>query len=126
MDRQSRTFSNFFPSISFGTQIGKTAWQLVYSAKTRRPSYSQLSNNVSYVNRFSRQTGNPLLTHQTDHELSLTGVWTYIQMMVEYKDSRNAIIYWAEQLPEDESIMLVNYKNGRKSRNAIKNADNTK
>lgn len=31
--------------------------------------------------------------------------------MVEYKDSRNAIIYWAEQLPEDESIMLVNYKN---------------
>lgn len=111
MDRQSRTFSNFFPSISFGTQIGKTAWQLVYSAKTRRPSYSQLSNNVSYVNRFSRQTGNPLLTHQTDHELSLTGVWKYIQMMVEYKDSRNAIIYWAEQLPEDESIMLVNYKN---------------
>ncbi len=111
MDRQSRTFSNFFPSLSFGTQIGKTAWQLAYSAKTRRPFYSQLSNNVSYVNRFSRQTGNPLLTHQTDHELSLTGVWKYIQMMVEYKDSRNAIIYWAEQLPEDESIMLVNYKN---------------
>lgn len=95
MDRQSRTFSNFFPSLSFGMQIGKTAWQLAYSAKTRRPFYSQLSNNVSYVNRFSRQTGNPLLTHQTDHELSLTGVWKYIQMMVEYKDSRNAIIYYA-------------------------------
>lgn len=111
MDGQSRTFSNFFPSISFGTQIGKTAWQLAYSAKTLRPSYAQLSNNVSYVNRFSRQAGNPLLTHQTDHELSLTGAWKFIQMMVEYKDSRNAIIYWAEQLPENESVMLINYKN---------------
>lgn len=111
MDEQSRTFSNFFPSLSFGTQIGKTAWQLAYSARTRRPSYSQLSNNVSYVNRFSRQTGNPLLTHQTDHEFSLTGVWKSIQMMVAYKDSRNAIIYWAEQLPKNESVMLINYKN---------------
>lgn len=108
---QSRTFSNFFPSLSFSTQIGKTAWQIAYSAKTRRPSYAQTSNNVSYVNRFSRQTGNPLLTHQTDHEISLTGIWKFIQAMVEYKDSHNAIIYWAEQLPEDERVMLINYKN---------------
>lgn len=108
---QSRNFRNFFPSLSFGTQLGHTALQLSYAAKTKRPSYSQLSNNISYGNRFTHQTGNPLLTHQTDHTLTLSGAWSFLQMMLEYKDSRNAIIYWAEQMPENEAITLIKYKN---------------
>lgn len=108
---QSRNSYNFFPNFSFSTQIGRTAWQLAYSAKTKRPSYSQLNNNISYGNRFTRQTGNPLLTHQTDHVVSLTGAWSILQMMLQYKDSRNAIIYWAEQMPENEAITLIKYKN---------------
>ena len=31
--------------------------------------------------------------------------------MVNYKDSRNAIIYWAEQIPEDEAITMISRKN---------------
>ena len=56
---QSRSFRNLFPTISYGAKIGKVMAQLSYSVKTSRPSYSQLSNNVSYMNRFTRQTGNP-------------------------------------------------------------------
>ena len=82
-----------------------------YSVKTSRPSYSQLSNNVSYMNRFTRQTGNPYLDNETNHRVELSGVWKFIQFMVNYKDSRNAIIYWAEQIPGNEAITMISRKN---------------
>lgn len=90
---QSRSFRNLFPTISYGAKIGKVMAQLSYSVKTSRPSYSQLSNNVSYMNRFTRQTGNPYLDNETNHRVELSGVWKFIQFMVNYKDSRNAVIY---------------------------------
>lgn len=108
---QSRSFRNLFPTISYGAKIGKVMAQLSYSVKTSRPSYSQLSNNVSYMNRFTRQTGNPYLDNETNHRVELSGVWKFIQFMVNYKDSRNAIIYWAEQNPEDEAITMISRKN---------------
>lgn len=108
---QSRSFRNFFPTFSYGTKIGKVMAQLSYSVKTKRPSYYQLSNNVSYMNRFTRQVGNPHLNNETNHTLELSGVWKFIQFMINYKDSRNSIIYWAEQIPEYEAITLVSHKN---------------
>lgn len=108
---QSRSFRNLFPTISYGAKIGKVMAQLSYSVKTSRPSYSQLSNNVSYMNRFTRQTGNPYLDNETNHRLELSGVWKFVQFMVNYKDSRNAIIYWAEQILENEAITMVSRKN---------------
>lgn len=108
---QSRSFRNLFPAISYGAKIGKVMTQLSYSVKTSRPSYSQLSNNVSYMNRFTRQTGNPYLDNETNHRVELSGVWKFIQFMVNYKDSRNAIIYWAEQIPENEAITMISRKN---------------
>lgn len=108
---QSRSFRNLFPTISYGAKIGKVMAQLSYSVKTSRPSYSQLSNNVSYMNRFTRQTGNPYLDNETNHSVELSGVWKFIQFMVNYKDSRNAIIYWAEQIPGNEAITMISRKN---------------
>lgn len=108
---QSRSFRNLFPTISYGAKIGKVMAQLSYSVKTSRPSYSQLSNNVSYMNRFTRQTGNPYLDNETNHRVELSGVWKFIQFMVNYKDSRNAIIYWAEQIPGNEAITMISRKN---------------
>lgn len=108
---QSRSFRNFFPSVSYSTKIGRVMAQLSYSVKTNRPSYSQLSNNVTYSNRFTRQTGNPYLDNETNHTVELSGVWKFFQFMVNYKDSRNAIIYWAEQAPENEAITITSRKN---------------
>ena len=108
---QSRSFRNLFPIISYGAKIGKVMAQLSYSVKTSRPSYSQLSNNVSYMNRFTRQTGNPYLDNETNHRVELSGVWKFIHFMVNYKDSRNAIIYWAEQIPGNEAITMISRKN---------------
>ncbi|MCW4075402.1 TonB-dependent receptor domain-containing protein [Segatella copri] len=114
---QSRSFRNLFPTISYGAKIGKVMAQLSYSVKTSRPSYSQLSNNVSYMNRFTRQTGNPYLDNETNHRVELSGVWKFIQFMVNYRDSRNAIIYWAEQIPGNEAITMISRKNVKSLKN---------
>lgn len=52
-----------------------------------------------------------IVDNETNHRVELSGVWKFIQFMVNYKDSRNAIIYWAEQISEDEAITMISRKN---------------
>lgn len=111
MDGQSRSFGNFFPSISLGSEIGKVQLQLSYSAKTRRPSYQQLSNNVTYANRFTLQSGNPRLKHEIIHNVSLMGAWQFMQFSLDYTDRRDAIIYWGEQVEDNPATTLISFKN---------------
>lgn len=108
---QSRSFSNLFPSISAATEIGDLQMQLSYAAKTRRPSYRQLSNNVSYGNRFLMQSGNPLLQHEYIHEISLGAMWKFIQLGVSYRDRRHAIVFWSEQDNHNSSVSRITYTN---------------
>lgn len=111
IDAQSRSFGNWFPSLGLGTRLGKVQLQLAYSAKTKRPSYRQLSNNVSYGNRFLLQSGNPLLRHEYIHGLSLSGVWKFMQIGINYADRRHAIIYWSEGQSGNSSVSRITYKN---------------
>ena len=53
MDEQSRMYGNWFPNLSFSRKLGSVRAQLSYTAKTQRPTYSQLSNNVTYVDLVS-------------------------------------------------------------------------
>ncbi len=108
---QSRTYHNVFPYLSLGTRLGNVMTQLSYSVKTERPTYEQLSNNVTYLNRFTLQTGNPLLKNALTHTVEWSGMWRILQFMVNYKDSRNAIIYWADQSESNEAVTVVNHKN---------------
>lgn len=107
----SRTYNQWFPSFSFATQIKKVNLQLAYSAKTRRPSYNQLGNNVSYVNRFTRQSGNPTLKPTTLHDLSLVTNWKILTLVANYTETHNQIMYWNEQDPNDENITTLRYRN---------------
>lgn len=111
LDEQSRSFGNLFPTLSVGTRIGKTQLHLGYSAKVRRPTYQQLSNNVTYGNRFLLQSGNPFLRHEYIHDLSLTGVWKFLQFAISYNDRRDAVIYWAEQQAENTAVTRVTQTN---------------
>lgn len=107
---QSRSYGNLYPSISFGTQLGKVQTQIAYSAKTTRPTYRQLSNDVFYGNRYTFQRGNPLLDNSTIHNISLQGMWKFIQFSISYSDERGRIIHWTEQI-DNSNVVLVTYKN---------------
>lgn len=110
VEGQSRSYSNLYPSFSFGTQIGKVMAQIGYSAKTTRPTYRQLSNDVFYANRYSMQRGNPLLDNSIIHNISVQGVWKYLQFSLDYSDERGRIIHWMEQI-DNSNVTLVTYKN---------------
>lgn len=107
---QSRSYGNIYPSASLGTRLGKVMAQLSYSAKTTRPTYRQLSNDVFYGNRYTLQRGNPLLENSTVHTISFQGVWKFLQFSLSYSDERDAIIHWMEQMNQS-TVTMVTYKN---------------
>ena len=110
VEEQSRSYSNLYPSLSFRTKIGKVMAQIAYSAKTTRPTYRQLSNDVFYVNRYGMQRGNPLLDNSIIHNISFQGMWKFLQFSINYSDERGQIIHWMEQI-DNSNVTLVTYKN---------------
>ena len=115
IDGQSRTFDNFFPNISFSTQLGKVQTQLSYTAKTQRPTYSELSNNVFYSDRFTLQKGNPTLRPTIIHDLTLSGAWRFLQMSLSYSQTKDWILNWGELVNEDASLTMLSKRNWDKS-----------
>lgn len=108
---QSRVYDNVFPNASVSGQIGKVQFQVGYAAKTQRPNYSQLRNNITYVNRFTWQTGNPLLKPSVTHDVTAVGVWRFFQAMVSYKMVQDYILYWGTQVENQSATTLINYVN---------------
>lgn len=111
VSEQSRNFGNFFPNISLSNSIKDFQLGLSYTVKTKRPNYQQLSNNVIYANRFTYQSGNPLLEHETIHSMGVMGVWKFMQLTLDYNDRRNAIIYSGKQLEHNSAITLIAFQN---------------
>ena len=107
----SRTYSQWFPSLTFATKIKEVGLQLSYSAKTSRPSYRQLGTNVEYMNRFTRQSGNPTLKPATLHNISLVSNWDIFTFVANYTQTHNKIMYWNEQESTDENITNLRYRN---------------
>lgn len=108
---QSRVYDNFFPNASLNAQLGKVQLQVSYAAKTQRPNYSQLRNNITYANRFTWQTGNPLLKPSITHDVTAVGVWRFLQAMVSYKMVQDYILYWGTQVENQSATTLINYVN---------------
>ena len=106
----SRTYSQWFPSLTFATKIKEVGLQLSYSAKTSRPSYRQLGTNVEYMNRFTRQSGNPTLKPETLHNITLVSSWSWLTFVANYTQTHNKIMYWNEQESTDENITNLRYR----------------
>lgn len=111
IEEQSRKYDRWFPNISYANALGNVQLQLSYNVKTVRPSYWQLGSNTLYGNRFTLQTGNPFLRPSIIHDASLSGAWKFMQLMVSYKQEKDIIIQWAEQLEENPAVTLLSTKN---------------
>jgi len=94
---KSRSYNQWFPNLSYGMQVNDFQAQLSFSGKTSRPSYRQLSNDMTYGNRFTWQTGNPLLKAEYVYDASLYAVWKWVMLYVDYQDTKDAIFYSAER-----------------------------
>ena len=104
---QSRVYDNFFPNASLTALLGPVQAQLSYAVKTQRPSYHQLRNSVTYIDRYSLDKGNPTLRQQITHNLSLSGAWQFLQLSASYSLLKDAFVQWGTAQPENPDAMML-------------------
>ena len=90
---QSHKFDNFYPSASISAMAGNFQFQLSYATKTTRPSYSLMSNSVTYIDRYSITKGNPYLLPEINHDVSFAAVWKYLQFAASYQLTQRAHVH---------------------------------
>ena len=110
-DDQSRTYNDFFPSVSLSTSVKNVQLSFSYAKRTRRPSYWQLSSDVIYENRLNLQTGNPYLKPVKYHNVNVMIRWMWIYLNTNFSHCVDPILYTAESLENDSKVNLVTYKN---------------
>ena len=106
----SRSYDNWFPTVSYANVFGPVQLMLNYSAKTRRPNYSMLSGAIRYNSRYIWQSGNAQLQPQISHNIGLTAVYKWITFMVNYSRTDDSIMMWSAPY-NDEGVVLVKPRN---------------
>ena len=110
-DDQSRTYNDFFPSVSLSTSVKKVQLSFSYAKRIRRPSYWQLSSDVIYENRLNMQTGNPYLKPVKYHNINTMAMWKWLYLNVNFSHCVDPILYTAGSLENDSKVNLVTHKN---------------
>lgn len=105
-----RVHDNWFPSFSISTKAGPVGLNLSYSGKTIRPNYSYLSNAVTYDNKFTYQTGDPLLKNEIQRTLSLNANWKVLTFSSNYERVDNGI-YQKGYPYNDDGVAMIKYSN---------------
>lgn len=108
---QSRKYSRLYPSFDFSFPISKANFTLSYTAKTKRPVYSQLSSAIQYDDRFTYETGNPYLTSEMIHDISLAGVWKWIFFSLGWQYDKDAIISVIKPYEPGSPVSMMSYGN---------------
>lgn len=70
MAEQSKTYGEWFPSLSLSMPIGNVQMQLSYAADINRPNYWVLRSGVQYSNHYTYETGNPFLVSEISRNTS--------------------------------------------------------
>ena len=102
-----RSFDNVFPSASFSTLLGKVRASLSYASYTSRPQYWQLSNAMSYHNRYVFQQGNATLKPSTQHNVSLTTMFGMFTVGANYAYTKDLVCNWSEQYNDEGTIRIT-------------------
>ena len=110
----TRNYSNWFPMLSWATVIdpnnAKVQLMVNYSAKTLRPNYAYLSSAVRYNSRYIWQSGNAQLQPELRHNVSVTALWKFISLVINYSRVEDAIMTWSSPVG-DEGVVLVQPRN---------------
>lgn len=112
VDEQSKNFSNLFPTISIATPINHLNLQLAYRTDIARPSYWDLRSSMLLINKYTYETGNPLLNPKFTHNLTLGTTYRWLQLSVGYNRVENDILNVTSLYDENNpTIMLMSLAN---------------
>ena len=105
-----KVYDNWFPSFSFATMAGPVGISLSFTGKTKRPDFSRLTNEISYINRYDYQSGNPFLLSEKHLNGALNANWNWLTLSTVYSRVDNAFIQWATPY-NDEGVVLIKSAN---------------
>ena len=108
---QSRKYHHLFPSLGLMARAGQVQLMANYAAKIKRPYYHELSSSVTYANRFTWESGNPLLKPSIRHEASLMAMYRWVNVMLQYKHTDDIIVYVGREVPGRESVTWLYHEN---------------
>lgn len=110
-DDLSYNNNNWFPNVQLGYSHGDFEMSLGYSSKISRPTYSQLSNNVTYDTRYIYEGGNPYLKSTIEHILDASISYSWLNLSIEYEHDSNPIYNWFEWYDYDRNIIKLTSAN---------------
>lgn len=105
-----RKQDNWFPSFSFSTKAGPVSMNLSYTGKTIRPQFNQLSNEITYDNRYAYQSGDPTMKNEIHRTLALNASWQWVNVSAAYENVKNCFAQWASPY-NDEGVVMLSYIN---------------
>ncbi len=111
MAEQSRNYHHFFPSVGLMARAGNVQLMLNYAMKIKRPGYWRLRGSVTYANRFTWDSGNPLLKPTINNEVSFMAMYKWVNLMLAYKHDRDVIVNVAHEIPGSEATTLMTNEN---------------
>ena len=110
---QSKSYGNWFPSLSLSMPVGKVQMQLSYATDIDRPSYNYLRSGIQYDNRYTYETGNPFLVSETSKNLNYELAYKWLTFDMTYSHTSHTMMSNMETYKDNPAIGLLKPVNGK-------------
>ena len=117
MAEQSKTYGEWFPSLSLSMPIGNVQMQLSYAADINRPNYWVLRSDVQYSNHYTYETGNPFLVSEISRNTSYDLAYKWLTFNLTYEHVSDPIYQTVEMYKDNTTIGLMRMINGKSYNN---------
>ena len=117
MAEQSKTYGEWFPSLSLSMPIGNIQMQLSYAADIDRPNYWVLRSGVQYSNHYTYETGNPFLVSEISRNISYDLAYKWLTFNLTYEHVTDPIYQTVEMYKDNTTIGLMRMINGKSYNN---------
>ena len=117
MVEQSKTYGEWFPSLSLSMPIGNVQMQLSYAADINRPNYWVLRSGVQYSNHYTYETGNPFLVSEISRNTSYDLAYKWLTFNLTYEHVSDPIYQTVEMYKDNAAIGLMRMINGKSYNN---------
>ena len=113
MPGQSKSYGNWFPSLSLSMPVGKVQMQLSYATDIDRPSYNYLRSGIQYDNRYTYETGNPFLVSEISKNLNYELAYKWLTFDMTYSHTSHTMMSNMETYKDNPAIGLLKPVNGK-------------
>lgn len=117
MAEQSKTYGEWFPSLSLSMPIGNVQMQLSYAADINRPNYWVLRSGVQYSNHYTYETGNPFLVSEISRNTSYDLAYKWLTFNLTYEHVSDPIYQTVEMYKDNTTTGLMRMINGKSYNN---------